>query len=106
MRCRPVSRLAVQAGKLPRKAGLTLVRQNQQYEFSLHAESLGVGSCKLPNMPEDVTDAHSRLEERVTQIRNLIETLDLLYDAFGKFRFAKAWSDELVKVQHWLVAKK
>ena len=102
----PEARRAVQAGKLPRKAGLTLVRQDQQYEFSLHAESLGVGSCKLPNMPEDVTDARARLEERVTQIRNLIETLDLLYDAFGKFRFAKAWSDELVKVQHWLVAKK
>ena len=102
----PEAKRAVQAGKLPRKAGLTLVRHDQQYELSLNAESLGVGSCKLPNMPEDMTDAHARLEERVTQIRNLIETLDLLFDAFGQKRFVKAWSEELVKMQQWLAKGK
>jgi hypothetical protein len=101
----PEAKRAVQSGKLPRKAGLTLVRHEKQYELSLHAESLGVGSCKLPNLPEDVTDARARLEERVTQIRDLVETLDLLYDAFGQVRFAKVWGEELVKVQQWLAKK-
>ncbi|MFO0937077.1 MAG: hypothetical protein U0798_11245 [Gemmataceae bacterium] len=98
----PEAKRAVQAGKLPRKAGLTLVRHDQHYELSLQAESLGVGSCKLPAMPEDVTDPRARLEERVTQIRNLVETLDLLFDAFGQKRFAKSWTDELALIQQWL----
>jgi hypothetical protein len=102
----PEAKRAVQAGKLPRKAGLTLVRHDQQYELNFHAESLGVGSAKLPAMPEDITDARARLEERVTQIRNLIETLDLLYDAFGQKRFSKDWSETLSKMQEWLARRK
>ena len=39
----PEARRAIQAGKLPRKAGLTLVRHEQQYELTLQAETLAVG---------------------------------------------------------------
>jgi hypothetical protein len=99
----PEAKRAVQAGKLPRKAGLTLVRHDQQYELSLQAENLGVGAAKLPPMPDNVTDARARLEERVTQIRNLIETLDLLFDAFGQSRWSQAWGGTLVEMQKWLL---
>jgi hypothetical protein len=98
----PEAKRAIQAGKLPRKMGLTLVRQELQYELALHAETLGVGSAKLPPMPDDVTDARARLEERITQIRNLIETLDLLYDAFGHVRFSSQWPKTLAAMQQWL----
>jgi hypothetical protein len=36
---------ALQAGKLPRKAGLILVRHDQQYELTLQAETLAVSLC-------------------------------------------------------------
>ena len=36
---------ALQAGKLPRKAGVILVRQGSQYELTLQAESLAVSGC-------------------------------------------------------------
>ncbi|HEY8505855.1 MAG TPA: hypothetical protein VIL46_14820, partial [Gemmataceae bacterium] len=39
----PEAKRAIQAGKQPRKAGLTLVRHSQQYELTLHAETLAVG---------------------------------------------------------------
>jgi hypothetical protein len=98
----PEARRAIQSGKLPRKAGLTLVRHDHQYELALHAETLAVGSCKIPNPPEDVTDARAKLDERATQIRSLVETLDLLYDAFGRRRFGPEWKDELAGMQKWL----
>ena len=44
----PEARRAIQAGKLPRKAGLTLVRHDRQYDLTLHAESLAVTGAKLP----------------------------------------------------------
>jgi hypothetical protein len=61
-----------------------------------------MASAKLPALPEDVTDARAKLDERATQVRALVETMDLLYDAFGRKRFSGEWADELVAMQKWL----
>lgn len=98
----PEAKRAVQSGKMPRKCGLTLVRHDSQYEFTLHGETLAVGSCKLPNPDENTTDARAKLEERADQIRHLIESLDLLYDAFGQDRLGKGWAETLPRMQKWL----
>lgn len=96
----PEARRAIQAGKLPRKAGLTLVRHDKQYEITLHAESLAVSSARLP-VPES-DDERVRMEERVTIFRELVETLDLLYDVFCRVRTGGDWTKELGKIQRWL----
>jgi hypothetical protein len=96
----PEARRAVQAGKLPRKAGVTLVRQDRQYEFTLHAETLAISGARLPT-PEG-NDERARLEERVNMLRHFLETLDLLYDAFTQIRAGDNWTKELAKIQKWL----
>lgn len=96
----PESRRAIQTGKLPRKVGVTLVQHNQQYDFTIHAETLAVSSCKMP-APSEEQD-RPRLEERVDQIRSLVEALDLVYDAFGRLRHGSEWPKELAKIQKWL----
>lgn len=97
----PEARRAIQSGKLPRKAGLTLVRHSEQYELTLHAETLGVGGAKLPP-PDEGADARGKLDDRANQLRDLIQTLDLLYDAFGQKRFGRDWEKELEGMQKWL----
>jgi hypothetical protein len=96
----PEARRAIQSGKLPRKTGLTLVRGDMQYELTLQAESLAISGARLP-APEADED-RARLEERVNQLRHLLETLDLLFDAFGNHRFGEGWPKELAKIQKWL----
>jgi hypothetical protein len=96
----PEARRAVQAGKLPRQAGLTLVRHDRQYELTLHAETLAVTGAKLP-APE-ATEERAVREERVELLRHLLETLDLLYDAFGRRRCGAAWTRELAQMKKWL----
>jgi hypothetical protein len=96
----PEARRAIQAGKLPRKAGLTLVRHDRQYELTLQAETLAVSGARLPAPEEE--EERARLEERVTLLRHLVETLDLLYDAFGRHRLGAGWPKELQKIQKWL----
>lgn len=96
----PESRRAIQAGKLPRKVGVTLVRHDRQYDVTLQAETLAVGSAKLPSPEEE--SGRALLEGRVDQIRELIETLDLLYDAFGRVRCRDEWAKDLGKMQKWL----
>jgi len=96
----PEARRAIQAGKLPRKAGLTLVRHERQYELTLHAETFAVSSAKLP-APE-AEEERARQEERVTLLRDLVETLDLLYDVFCRMRTGGGWPKELAKIKRWL----
>lgn len=96
----PEARRAVQAGKLPRKVGLTLARHDRQYELTLHAESLAFSGARLP-APEGLEE-RARLEERVTTLRHLLETLDLLYDGFGRKRSSGNWPRELARMQKWL----
>jgi len=98
----PEARRAIQSGKLPRKVGLTLVRHSQQYELTLLAETLAVAGAKLPAPDESISEPRAKLDERADQIRSLIETLDLLYDAFGQKRFGKDWEQELHGIQKWL----
>lgn len=96
----PEARRAIQAGKLPRKVGLTLVRHDQQYELTLQAENLGVSGAKLP-APEG-EDPRARVDERVNQVRHLMESLDLLFDTFVQIRCSDLWPATLGKLQKWL----
>lgn len=96
----PEAKRAIQAGKLPRKAGLTLVRHDNTYELAIQAESLALTGVKLPT-PEEGDD-RARLEERVNLLRDLLETVDLLYDLFGRVRAGDGWSKHLHKIQKWL----
>jgi hypothetical protein len=96
----PEALRAIQAGKLPRKAGLTLVRHDHQYELTLHAETLAVTGARLP--PPEADDDRARQEERVSQLRNLLETLDLLYAAFLQRRLGDSWTKETLRMKKWL----
>ncbi len=99
----PEARRAIQSGKLPRKVGMIVVRHDKQYEFTLHAETLAFASAKMPAPEED--DDRARLEARIDTLRHLVETLDLLYDAFGTRRFGANWQKDLSRVQKWLANK-
>jgi hypothetical protein len=96
----PESLRAIQAGKLPRKVGLTLVRHDQSYELTLQAESLSISGARLP-APEG-EDERARIDERVTQLRHLLETLDLMYHAFLRRRLGDDWPKELARMTKWL----
>ena len=99
----PEARRAIQAGKLPRKVGLTVARHGQQYELTWQAETLAVLGARLP--PPEGNEERTRLEERITLLRGLLETLDLLFDAYCRVRFSEKWPKELSKIQKWLKAQ-
>lgn len=98
----PEALRAIRAGKLPRRCGLTVVRHDRQHEITLLGEWLGVGTGRLPKPDENVTDARAKLEARVDAVRDLVETLDLLYAAFCRVRLTSAWAETLARMQRWL----
>ena len=91
---------ALQAGKLPRKAGLSLVRHGSQYDLTLQAETLAVSGAALPKI-EGVSGRELQ-EARVDALRHLAETMDLLYDAYGHCRTGAKWDAELGRIRDWL----
>jgi hypothetical protein len=80
--------------------GLTLVRQDSQYELTLQAETLAIGAAKLP--PAEAEDDRGRIDERVNQLRHLLETLDLLYASYLQHRLGEPWTREAAKIKKWL----
>jgi hypothetical protein len=93
---------ALQAGKLPRKAGLILVRHGLQYELTLQAETLAVSGAALPKA--EGRGPHEVHWARVDSLRHLVETLDLLYDAYGRRRIGPDWTGDLGRIRRWLSA--
>jgi hypothetical protein len=92
---------AIQAGKLPRKAGLVIVRQGAQYELTLQAETLAVAGANLPKA--DGVGGREAMIARLDGLRHLVESLDLLYDAYGRRRTGMEWSDNLQRIRRWLL---
>lgn len=97
----PEAKRAAVAGKLPRKAGLTVVRHGDQYEFAVQAETLAVTGGRVPGADDDAPAAE-RPVARVEAVRGLMAAADLLYGAFLAARVGRDWPDTLAAMQRWL----
>lgn len=96
----PEALQAIRSGKLPRKTGMTLVRHGQQYDLVLQAETFTISAAKI-HADEDA-EGRAVFEDRIDAIRNLNETVDLLFAAFCQRRVAASWEKELKKLRNWL----
>lgn len=96
----PEALQAVRSGKLPRKMGMTLVRNGEQYDFVIQAESLSLSGAAICSDSNE--RGHAAMEERVAAIRRMSETVELLYTAFLQRRLGKQWGAEVIQIQDWL----
>lgn len=99
----PEAKQGIRSGKLPRKAGLLLARHEEDYEFTLSAEALTVGSVGFPRLEVDTPRAEQ--EERMDQLRHFNQTFDVLYQAFLAERLDDSWEKQLPEIQIWLQKK-
>lgn len=101
----PEAALALRSGKLPRKAGLILCRQGEQYELTLQAETFAISGARIcVENAGQADEEQGTYDGRLDSIRSLHETVDLLFRAFLEQRIGKNWSGELEKIRHWLKA--
>jgi len=96
----PEAFLAIQSGKLPRRVGLTLVREGETYDLTLQPETMTVGGAAID--PAERPPEGTPLEERIASLRRLTETLDLLFQAFCQQRLTKEWKHQAEAVSEWL----
>jgi hypothetical protein len=98
----PEAAQAIRTGKLPRKAGLTLVRHGEQYDLTLQAETFAISGAKIVTEEEEEADGQGILDQRIESVRGLHETVTLLFEAFCEQRIGKNWGGELEQIRHWL----
>ena len=97
----PEAAMAVRMGKLPRKAGLTLVRNGEQYDLTLQAEVFSISSARISQPGDSSAESRDTLD-RIESIRQLAETVDLLFEVFCDKRIGKSWNGESKKITQWL----
>lgn len=95
----PEAMMAIRMGKLPRKAGLRITRDGEEFEFTIQAETFGVGAGRIVNAAE--SNPGNEVEVRLESIRQLCESLDLLFEAFLDHRLG-GWPKESNKMRKWL----
>ena len=94
---------AVRSGKLPRKAGMTIVRHGEQYDLTIQPETFMISGAKIH--VEDTSEGRGVLEDRIESVRSLHETVDLMFRAFCEQRVGKNWNGELEQISRWLKAE-
>ena len=99
---RPGRRL--RSGKVPRRAGFVLDVARQQFTLSLKAESMAVGTAKLPEVEADTPRV--LFEERIALLRDLAKTTDGLFETFLKIRASSAWESHVNAIRRWILSSK
>ena len=96
----PEARDAVRTGKVPRKAGLLVSAGGLDFSLTINAESLAIGSAKLPDVEEAETP-RVEFEERIGLLRDLTKTIDKLFEAFLKIRLSAGWEGQVTALRRW-----
>ncbi len=96
----PEAMQAIRSGKLPRRAGMTIVRHGEQYDLTIQPETFMVSGAKIH--VEDTSQGRGVLEDRIESVRSLQKTVDLLFRAFCEQRIGKNWSGDLEQIGRWL----
>jgi hypothetical protein len=99
----PEAAQAIRTGKLPRKAGLILVRHGEQYEFTLQAETFTISGAKIRiEEAKETPEGQGVVEQRIESVRDLHETVSLLFHTFCEQRIGKEWTGRLEQMRRWL----
>ena len=92
---------AARSGKVPRKVGLLLNVDGNDYTLGLNGESFAVASAKLPEVEEAETP-RVLFEERIALMRDLCGAIDGLFEAFLKVRTGGHWDQHVTTLRTWI----
>ncbi len=94
----PEAMQAIRSGKLPRKAGMTVIREGRQFDLTLQAESFGISGAKIHLEDDEEFDD----SDRIDAIRLLSETIERMLQTFVQRRIAEQWESDRKAIGTWL----
>jgi recombination associated protein RdgC len=99
---------ALRQGKKVKEAGIKLIHNQNEWEFTFKSDSFHFQSLKLPqtDWQETKEDPSGNLLERIYLIENAVKTIDSLYESFLQIRYSPQWEGKETKLlTKWLEHK-
>ena len=99
---------AIRHGKKVKEAGIKLIHNQNEWEFTFKADSFHFQSLKMPSTDwqETQEDPSGNLLERIYLIENAVKTIDSLYESFLRIRYSPQWEEKETKLlTKWLEHK-
>ncbi|MCG6537134.1 MAG: hypothetical protein L7F78_21100, partial [Syntrophales bacterium LBB04] len=96
---------AIRQGKKVKEAGIKLIHNQIEWEFTLKADTFHFQSLRLPIIEwrEKEEDSSGKMLERIYLIENAAKTIDQLYNSFLGIRYSQPWGDKEIKLMaKWL----
>ena len=97
----PEASVAMSNGKRPVRVGLQLAIHGELFSFGIRGDGMHYGSVQLPPI-EDASDARVVFEERISRLRDLIDTVGATYTLFLKRRLSSKWQQTLNAMRTWI----
>ena len=91
------ARAALRTGKVLYAARLLLVRNEDEFRFTLRAEDLDIASLRLP--PPEGETTHERLAHCLEMQHRFLTDLDLCFHTFLRVRCSDQWSGIADKIR-------
>ncbi len=101
----PEATKALQGGKWPRKAGLILAANAEQWQLTFQADRFLLTAVKLPKPEESPETEREAIEMRLSSIETLDRAMTGLYRVFLEKRISSAWSTERSRIRKWIAAR-
>jgi hypothetical protein len=98
----PEARDALRSGKVPRKAGLLVHVNKQDFKLTFNPEGFVVSAGVLPEV-EEADTPRVLFEERIALLRDFAKTLDGLFETFLKLRGSSSWEAQVSGIRRWIM---
>ncbi len=95
---------AIRQGKKVKEAVIKLIHDQNDWEFTLKADTFDFQSLKLPAMAwqETQEDSSGKMLERIYLIENAAKLIDQLYAFFLEIRYSPQWEPQIKSMAKWL----
>jgi hypothetical protein len=93
---------ALREGKWPRKLGLLLAADGNEWELTLQGDRLHVSGAKIPKSEDPADTPRDLMEYRIQSIRDLDRALVALYRTFLDERLGSSWPTIRQRLGQWI----
>ncbi len=101
----PEALRALQIGKWPRKAGLTIATADETWQATLQGDRFQVSALRLERPKEDVKSIRELIEHRIESLGRFDRALLALFESFLNERAGKHWSGESRRISDWIARR-
>ncbi len=97
---------ALAVGKKVLSVRLGLAREDREYGFTLSGDTFDLASVRLPKVePDEDGQWHGTALVRYALVREVLEVVDGLFDAFVSVRLSAEWPQTVAAMSRWVATK-